>query len=166
MYARAAQLQYLAAYGLERTEVEELLAVIAEIAFGAVPGLHPVRADQPARRNVANHQVIADPVKPVAVQATTVGVRQTLAHFAIEHQVSQALAFRQVGHRLRERNMKQGAGRDRTVAVLNQNRRRRHVASVECTGLQLHCANVICVFRCPKRLRRTTWTQGAGFSPQ
>ena len=42
-----------------------------------------------------------------------------IAHFAIRHQVSQALAFCQVGHRLRERNIKQRAGRDRTVAVMN-----------------------------------------------
>ncbi len=69
MDACAAKFQDFSPDLLEWCEVEELLAVIAEIALGAIAGLHTVGADQGAGGGIVDHQVVADEVEAVLIEA-------------------------------------------------------------------------------------------------
>ena len=117
--ACAAEFQDFSADILERREVEELLAVIAEIAFGAIAGLHAVGAYERASGGIVDHEVIADQVEAIAVEARGVGVHQALSEFAVEYFVTQALAGDEVVHILRQRKAKEGSGFCEAFAVFD-----------------------------------------------
>ena len=70
MDAGPSQLQDFAAHRFERAEIEELLAVVAQVALGAIPALHAVGPGQFPRGSVIHHQVVADKIEAVAVEAT------------------------------------------------------------------------------------------------
>lgn len=117
--ACAAEFQDFAANVFERCEVEELLAVIAEIAFGAIAGLHAVGAYERASDGIVDHEVIADQVEAVAVEAGGVGVQEAFAELAVEYFVTQALAGDEVVHILRQGKAKERSGLCEAFAVFD-----------------------------------------------
>ena len=119
MDARAAQLEDLSANVLERREVEKLRTVIAEVALGAIAGLHAVGAYQHAGGGVAHHEVVADDVEAIAVEACGVGVRKAFAEFAVEYLIAEALAGDEVVHILCERKAEERSRFSEAFAVFD-----------------------------------------------
>ncbi len=78
MYASSPKLQDLSSDRFERTELEQSLAVVAEITLRAIPALHPVRPHKLARGRVMHHQVVADEIKLVPIQPAPHGAIQSL----------------------------------------------------------------------------------------
>ena len=93
-------------------------AVVAEIALGAVAGLHAIGADERSGGGVMHHEMIADQVEAVAVQTRGVGILQTLSQFTVEDLIAEALAGDQVVHAFGEGETEQGSGFCEALAVL------------------------------------------------
>ena len=94
MYTRAPQFQHLSANRFERREIKQLFTVVSKISLGSISRLHPIGPDQHTGRNIAHHQVVADPVESVSIQSGALRRRKSFAKFAIEDLKSKALAFR------------------------------------------------------------------------
>ena len=111
VYAGAAEFEDFSAQRFEWGEIEELLAVVAEVALGAIAGLHAVGADELVGGGVVDHEVVADQIEGVAVEAGAVGVEEAFAEFAVEDEVAEALAGLEILDRLREGETEQTASR-------------------------------------------------------
>lgn len=119
MHTSAAEFEDFIPNLLEGRKIEESFPVIAQISFGAVAGLHSVGSDQLARARIVNHQVIADEVELVAVEAGSRGGVKPFAQFTIEDQVTQALAGDEVVERFGQSDAKErSAGEGISAAVL------------------------------------------------
>ena len=82
-----------AAYGIVRGKIEKLVAVVAQVPASHFSRLQPVGADEPAGFEVANHEVVAERVKGVDIEAGSIGGGKSLAKFEIKDVVAEALAF-------------------------------------------------------------------------
>src|SRR5580704_3033410 len=100
MHTSAAELENLLANSFKRREIEKLLAVISEIPFGAEATLHAIGPDQLARTGFANHQMVADEIVAVAIEAHACGGSQPFAQLAVKDQIAQTLAIEQIPERL------------------------------------------------------------------
>src|SRR5580693_5351223 len=116
MYASAAELENLLANYFKRCEIEKLLAIISEISFGAEATLHAIGPDQFAGEGIANHQMVADEIVAVAIEADRAGACQPLAQLAIKDQIAQALAIDQILERLGHAGAKVVCGSERILA--------------------------------------------------
>src|SRR5580700_4114508 len=116
MDTRAAELENLLANSFKRREIEKLLAVIPEIAFGAEATLHAIGPDQFAGEGIANHQMVAAEIVAVAIEADASGACQSLAQLAIKDQIAQALASDQIPERLGHAGAKVVCGGERILA--------------------------------------------------
>lgn len=94
--AGPAQFENFAADGFERTEIEELLAVIAKVSHRAVAALHAVCSDEGLRGRVEDHQVVTDEIIGIAITARAGGAVQPLTQFAVENLVTQTLTLLKV----------------------------------------------------------------------
>jgi hypothetical protein len=99
MDASAAQLEHLRANPFVWREIKKLLAVIPEIPLGAETALHAVCANQLTSANIPDHQLVADEIVAIAIEAEAGGAVQTLAELAIKNQVAETLAGDQVFER-------------------------------------------------------------------
>ncbi len=88
--AGPAQFENFAANAFERAEIKELLAEVAEVSLGAIPALHPIRSSQCARGSVVHHQVVADKIKAITIEACP---RGTLQPFDYAGRLSVGYAF-------------------------------------------------------------------------
>lgn len=79
MFTRAAEPENLLANSFKLREIEKLLAVISEISFDAEATLQAIGPDQFAGAAIANHQMVADEIVAVAIEADRRGACQTLA---------------------------------------------------------------------------------------
>jgi hypothetical protein len=102
--AGAAEFQHLLADGVVGREIEKLIAVVAEIGGGGVPGLQAIGADKFGSVEVADHEVVAEGIEGIDVQAGTFGGGEPFAKFKIEDEIAKALALLEILRRLRERN--------------------------------------------------------------
>ena len=82
--------------GFERTEIEELLAVIAKVSHRSVATLHAVCSDKGLRGRVEDHQVVTDEIIGIAITARAGGAVQPLTQFAVENLVTQTLTLLKV----------------------------------------------------------------------
>src|SRR5580704_3909538 len=116
MYTRAAEFENLLANSFKRREIKKLLAVIAEISFGAEATLHAIGPHQFAGEGIANQQMVADEIVAVAIEADARGACQPLAQLAIKDQIAQALAIEQILQRLGHAGTKVVCGGQRILA--------------------------------------------------
>jgi hypothetical protein len=72
------KLQDLSPDRFERAELEQSLAVVAEVSLGALPALHPVRPHKLARGGVMHHQMVTDEIKLVTIQPAPRGAIEAL----------------------------------------------------------------------------------------
>lgn len=91
--AGAAELEHLLAHGIIYGEVEKLIAVVAEIALGGLSGLQPIGPYEFARLEVADHQVVAEGVKRIDIEAGAIGSGKALVKLKVKNEVTKALAF-------------------------------------------------------------------------
>src|SRR5580698_9197932 len=96
MHARPPELQNFFANPLIRRELEELLAVISKISLCAETALHAISSHQFSKTGIADHQMVADEIITIAVEADASRTVQPLAKLAIKDQIAQALAIDQV----------------------------------------------------------------------
>src|SRR6202008_3693499 len=94
--AGAPKLEHLLAHGIIYGEIKKLIAVIAEMALGGLSGLQTIGPHEFARLKVADHQVVAEGVKRVDIEARAIGSGQALVKFKVKNEVTKALAFYQV----------------------------------------------------------------------
>jgi hypothetical protein len=118
--AGPSQLQDFAAQALEGAEIKEFLAVIAEIALGAIAALHAVGAGQLAGGRVMHHQVVADKIEAVAVEASARGTVESFAKLAIKNLIAEALAFDDVFERLGHADTEEAGGGKGITAFVQQ----------------------------------------------
>ena len=102
--AGAAEFEHLLADGVVRREIEKLIAVVAEIGGGGFTGLQAISADKFGGFEVADHEVVAEGIEGIDVQAGTFGGGEAFAEFEIEDEKAKALALLEIPRRLRERN--------------------------------------------------------------
>lgn len=91
--AGAAELEHLLADGIIYGEIEKLIAVVAEIALGGLSGLQTIGPYEFARLEVADHQMVAEGVKGVDIEAGAIGSGKALVKFKVKNEVTKALAF-------------------------------------------------------------------------
>jgi len=91
--AGAAQLENFSANGFVNGKIKELIAVVAEIEAGDLAGLEAVGADEFAGFEVADHEMVAERVEGVDIEAGTVGSRETFAQFEVKDVVAETLAL-------------------------------------------------------------------------
>ena len=120
MNAGAAEFEDFPAERFVRGKIKNLFAVVAQVAFGAVAGLHAVGADEFVRDGVVNHQVIADEIEFVAVESPAVGGGESFPEFTIEDQITQALAFDDIFHGKGHAHTKLAGGSERVAADVLQ----------------------------------------------
>jgi hypothetical protein len=67
-----------------------------------------------------DHQVIANEIKTVTIEANALGAIQPFAKFDIKYQVPQALALDDISERLRQPDAEKVSRSKRRAAVVNQ----------------------------------------------
>jgi hypothetical protein len=107
--AGAAEFEEFAADRFVDGEVEDLIAVVTKIAAGDVTGLQAIGADEFARLDVTNHEVIAEGIERVDIEAGALAGGETFAEFEIKDVEAEALAFDQVFRRSRETDAEEGS---------------------------------------------------------
>lgn len=107
--AGAAELEDFFAHRIVGGEIEELIAVIAEILRGGFPGLQAIGADELAGFQIADHEVVAEGVEGIDVQAGAFGGGEAFAQFEIEDEIAEALALLQILRGLREGDPEEGS---------------------------------------------------------
>ncbi len=136
------QLQDFAAQWLERSEIEELLTVIAQVSLRAIAALHAIRSSQFPSGCLVHHQMVADKIEGVAVEPTLGRAVETLSKLAIENQTAQPLAFDDIFQCLRHPGTEENGFGKRISAVMNQDSGRWHASSfkrVQITVVFLAC---------------------------
>src|SRR5260370_37882391 len=135
-------------------------AIIAKVSLGAVAALHAVGAGEFARGRVVHHQVVADKVEAVAVEAGARGAVQPLPKLAIKYLIAQALAFDDVFQCLRHPHAEEVGGGKGITAVVHQHSGFEHTQSVEQAMLRRYFGNVIWMFlRVTDELHKNWWTR-------
>jgi hypothetical protein len=142
MDAGSAEFEDFSAQIIERAEIEEFLAVIAEVALGAIAALHAVGAGEPAGGGIVDHEVVADKIEAVAVEAGPRGAVQSLAKLAIKNLIAQALAFDDVFERLGHPYTEEVRGGEGVTAFVHQHSGFGHTQSVEQGMLRGYFGNV------------------------
>ena len=167
MDAGPAQFEDLASKSVEGGQVEELLAVVAEVALGAVAALHAVGSGQLISDGIVHHQVVADEIEAVAVQSCLGGGVQSLPQLAVENQITQPLALDNVFQRLGHANPETFRCGDGISAIVNQDSGFWHASSVKQGRLQACFRNVIYRFLevTDELQRRYTWMRVMGRQP-
>ena len=89
--ARAAKLDELRAQRFKGAEIKLLLAVVAEMARRRQAGLETIGADDFARRQMLDEQMIAHFIERVGIQSGGDRFGQALVQFQIEHREAQPL---------------------------------------------------------------------------
>ena len=107
--AGAAELEEFFANGIVGCEIEKLVAVVAEILGGGFAGLQAIGADELGGFEIADHEVVAEGIEGIDVQAGALGGGEAFAKFEIEDEIAEALALLQIFGRLRERDAKEGS---------------------------------------------------------
>ena len=136
--AGPAEFENFRADAFKRPKVEEFFAVIAEVAFGAVAGLHAVSADKEARACVSDHQMVADEIELVAIEAGSRGDVQAFSQLTIEDQVAQPLAGDQVIEAFGQTHTKEGCDGEGICAAVFQNHSFCHCPSFGPGALKEH----------------------------
>ena len=132
----------------ERPEVEKPFTVIPEVSFGAIAALHAIGSDEHARACVGDHQMVADEIELVAIEAGSHRNVEAFAQLAIEDQVAQALAGDQIVKAFRQPHPEERGGGNRILAGVLQDRGGSHGGQFlveHVTGTFLKCELEICV---------------------
>jgi len=89
-------------------EIEELVAVIAEILRGGFTGLQAIGADELGSIEVADHEVVAERIEGIDVQTGALGSGKAFAQFKIEDEKAEALTLFQILRGLRKGDAEEG----------------------------------------------------------
>ena len=131
MNTGAAKLENLAADFLERRKVKKAFAVIAEIAFGAIATLHAIGADKFSGAGVVDHQMVADEIETVAIEAGLPRSVQAFAKLTVEDKIAKTLALDDIVEGLRQTHAEEIGGGERVTAAVFQDSGISHGCSLE-----------------------------------
>src|SRR5437899_1860389 len=107
--AGAAEFKHFTAIGFVDGKIEDLVAVVAEVFAGDFASLKAIGADEFAGLKICDHQVVAENVERIDVEALAVGSGEAFAEFFIEDGVTQALASDEMLWSLSESDSEQGS---------------------------------------------------------
>ena len=109
VHAGAAEFEHFVADGIVGSEIEKLIAVIAEIGGGSVAGLQAIGADELGGFQVADHEVVAEGIEGIDVQAGALGGGEAFAEFKIKDEIAKALALLEILGGLRKGDAEKGS---------------------------------------------------------
>jgi hypothetical protein len=129
MDAGSSKLEDFSAHLFEWAEIEEFLAIVAEISFSAIAALHAIRSGQFPRGCVMHHQVVADKIEAVAIETSPGRTVESLPKLAIKNQIAQPLALDDIFECLCHPHAKEVGGGKWISAVVHQDSGRWHEPS-------------------------------------
>ncbi len=91
MNAGAAQFYQLGAERFERAKIKFLRAIIAKTVPRPIARLETVRPDDFPGRKMFDHQMIADQIESIGIEACVGGLHESLVQLYIEYDITQNL---------------------------------------------------------------------------